>query len=163
AASSAAQVSIGVSATALSPTGGDSSAAPVATPPTVEAVAQAVAEARKVLSARADVISINPGYCITDGWITDQRCVVVSVKKKLTLSELQAAGLTPIPSSIGGIPTDVAVATVADRESYDLLEALEAAWIQLISNYKKRPDLPLIEFNDQMAVTAHASPDAGWP
>ena len=52
---------------------------------------------------------------------------------------------------------------MADRESHDLLEALEAARSQLISNYKKRPDLPLIEFNDQMVVTAHASPDAGWP
>jgi PLD-like domain/Trypsin-like peptidase domain len=163
AASTAAQVSVGASAAAPSSAGADTSAARAATPPTGEAVAQAVAEARKLLSARADVISINPGYCITDGWITDERCVVVSVKKKLTPSELQAAGLTPIPASIGGIPTDVAVATVADRASYDLLEALEAARSQLISNYKKRPDLPLIEFNEQMGVTAHASPDAGWP
>lgn len=163
AASTAAQVNVRASVTAPSPASADTSTPRAATPPTGEAVAQAVAEARKLLSARADVIAINPGYRITDGWITDERCVVVSVKKKLTASELQAAGLTPIPASIGGIPTNVAVATVADRESYDLLEALEAARSQLISNYKKRPDLPLIEFNEQMSVIAHASPDAGWP
>ncbi len=159
----AAQVNVSASVTAPSLASADTSTPRAAPPPSDEAVAQAVAEARKLLSARADVISINPGYRITDGWITDERCVVVSVKEKLTASELQAAGLTPIPASIGGIPTDVAVATVADRESYDLLEALEAARSQLIGNYKKRPDLPLIEFNEQMGVTAHASPDAGWP
>jgi PLD-like domain/Trypsin-like peptidase domain len=162
-AATAAQLNMSASATALSPAKADLSAAPTPTPPTSEAAAQAVAEARRLLSARADVISINAGYAITDGWITDERCTVVSVKKKLSPSELQAAGLTPIPDSIGGIPTDVAVATVADRESNDMLEALEAARRQLVSNYKKRPDLPLIEFNEQMSVTAHASPDAGWP
>ena len=163
AASTASQVSVSASVPAPIPASVDTSAAQAATPPTGEAVAQAVAEARKLLSPRADVISVNPGYRITDGWITDERCVVVSVKRKLTTAELEAAGLTPIPASFGGIPTDVAVAIVADRESHDLLEALEAARSQLISNYKKRPDLPLIEFNDQMVVTAHASPDAGWP
>jgi V8-like Glu-specific endopeptidase len=156
------QVNVSASVATLSSAAADSSF-DAAKPPTAEAMAAAVVEARRILLGRADVISINPGYCVIDGWITDHRCLAVSVKKKLSPAELSAAGLTPIPSTINGIPVDVAVGIVADQESYLMLEAIQEARAALISNYKKRPDLPLVEFNEKMQVTAHASPDAGWP
>jgi V8-like Glu-specific endopeptidase len=131
--------------------------------PSTDALTAAVVEGRRTLLNRADVISIQPGYRVADGWITDERCLVVSVKKKLEPAELAAAGLTPLPTSINGIPIDVAVGTVADRESYLLLEAMQKARRELIGNYKKPGDMPLVELNEPMQVVAHAGPDAGWP
>jgi hypothetical protein len=140
-----------------------SGSAALAPTPDADAVDRAVAQARNLLLDRDDVISIDAGYRVADGWITDERCVVVSVKKKLTDSELASRGLTLIPSAISGVPTDVAVGVAADQTSNDLLEALETARARLISNYHKRPDLPLNELDEDMEVKAHASPDAGWP
>lgn len=133
------------------------------TPPSTDALTAAVVEGRRSLLGRADVISIKPGYRVADGWITDERCLVVSVKKKLALAELAAAGLTPLPKSINGIQVDVAVGTVADRESYLMLEAMQDARRELIGNYQKPADMPLVEFSESMQVAAHAGPDAGWP
>ncbi len=132
-------------------------------PPSPDALTAAVVEGRRTLLNRADVISIRPGYRVTDGWITDERCLVVSVKKKLEPAELAAAGLTPLPESINGIPVDVAVGAVADRESYLTLEAMQEARRELIAKYEKPTNMPLVEFNEPMQVVAHAGPDAGWP
>lgn len=85
------------------------------------------------------------------------------MKKKLEPAELAAAGLTPLPESINGIPVDVAVGAVADRESHLMLEAMQKARHELIGNYKKPSDMPLVELNETMQVVAHAGPDAGWP
>jgi PLD-like domain/Trypsin-like peptidase domain len=132
-------------------------------PPSLDALNAGVVEGRRTLLNRADVISIKPGYRVADGWITDERCLVVSVKKKLEPAELAAAGLTPLPESINGIPVDVAVGTVADRESHLMLEAMQKARHELIGNYQKPADMPLVELNEPMQVAAHAGPDAGWP
>jgi V8-like Glu-specific endopeptidase len=131
--------------------------------PSPDALTSAVVEARRTLLNRADVISIQPGYRVADGWITDERCLVVSVKKKLEPAELAAAGLTPLTESINGIPVDVSVGIVADRESYLMLEAMQKARRELIGNYQKPDDMPLVELNEPMQVVAHAGPDAGWP
>ena len=131
--------------------------------PSPDALTAAMVEGRRTLLNRTDVISIRPGYRVADGWITDERCLVVSVKKKLEPAELAAAGLTPLPKSINGIPVDVAVGAVGDRESYLTLEAMQEARHVLIGNYKKPTDMPLVELNESMQVVAHAGPDAGWP
>jgi hypothetical protein len=123
----------------------------------------AVAVGRKQLAARSDVVSIEPGYRFRDGWITNERCVVIGVRRKVDHQELAAAGMIPLPSQILGVPTDVRVAAVADPANQLLLEALRAAKGQPVSNYKPRPDLPLNLVEDTMEVTLHASPDAGWP
>jgi hypothetical protein len=132
-------------------------------PPSLDALNAGVVEGRRTLLNRADVVSIKPGYRVSDGWITDERCLVVSVKKKLEPAELAAAGLTPLPESINGIPVDVAVGAVADRDSHLMLEAMQKARHELIGNYQKPSDMPLVELNEPMQVVAHAGPDAGWP
>jgi hypothetical protein len=155
---------VNVDMTAAKPGGAPADQASGATkPPSPDALTAAVVEGRRALLGRADVISIQPGYRVSDGWITDERCLVVSVKKKLEPAALAAAGLTPLPTSINGIPVDVAVGTVADRESHLMLEAVQEARRELIGNYQKPTDMPLIEFNEPMQVVAHAGPDAGWP
>ncbi len=149
--------------TATKTVAGDSAAAPPARAPTVpstrEDIKRAVAEARRQLARRSDVVAVEPGYRFKDGWITDERCVVVSVKQKLKPDDLKAAGLTPLPSEILGVPVNIAVAAIADSQSHAMLEAPRAH----VSNYRPRPDLPLNEVEDAMTVIAHASPDAGWP
>lgn len=150
-------LSVAPDATTRAPAGGASK------PPSSDALNAGVVEGRRILLNRPDVVSIKPGYRIADGWITDERCLVVSVKRKLEPAELAAAGLTPLPESINGIPVDVAVGTVADRESHLMLEAMQKARRELIGNYKKAADLPLVELNEPMQVVAHAGPDAGWP
>lgn len=122
----------------------------------------AVNEARRQLARRADVVAIEPGYRFRDGWITDERCVVISVKQKLQSEDLAATGVTTLPSQIMGVPVDIAVAPIADATGHALLEAARAAHVP-VSNYKPRPDLPLDQIEEEMVVTAHASPDAGWP
>lgn len=139
------------------------SAAGASKAPSPDALTSAVVEGRRTLLNRADVISIKPGYRVANGWITDERCLVVSVKKKLEPAELAAAGLTPLPESINGIPVDVAVGTVGDRESHLMLEAVQEARGELNANYQKPTDMPLVELNETMQVLAHAGPDAGWP
>jgi len=127
-----------------------------------EEVERAVIEARRQLARRADVVAIEPGYRFRDGWITDERCVVISVKQKLAPADLAATGLTPLPTQVSGVPVDVAVAPLADAAGQLLLEATRAARVP-VSNYQPRPDLPLNEIDEEMTVVAHAGPDAGWP
>lgn len=152
-----------IPSTAVAGSATRSLAADASKPASPDALASAVVEGRRTLLGRADVVSIKPGYRVANGWITDERCLVVSVKKKLAPAELAAAGLTPIPRSINGIPVDVAVGAVADRESHLMLDAMQEARPALIGNYQKPTDLPLVEFNEPMEVVAHAGPDAGWP
>jgi len=122
----------------------------------------AVETARRLLSTRPDVVAIRAGWKFKDGWITDERCVVVYVRRKLKPEKLKTTGITPLPERIADVPVDVAVAPVLDPGTFALLESTLAARIP-VSNYKKRPDLPLNLVDDRMQVTAHASPDAGWP
>lgn len=148
----------------VTPGGATTAPAPGASkPPSPDALNAAVVEGRRTLLNRPDVVSITPGYRVSDGWITDERCLVISVKKKLEPAELAATGMTPLPESINGIPVDVAVGMVANRESHLLLEAMQKARRELIGNYKKPTDMPLVELNEAMQVVAHAGPDAGWP
>jgi hypothetical protein len=125
-------------------------------------ISAAVAAARRSLSARPDVVAVRGGWKFKDGWITDERCVVVYVRRKLTPQELEAAGVAPLPERIADVPVDVAVAPLPEAGSFALLEMVLAAR-EPVSNYKMRPDLPLDLVDDRMEVIAHASPDAGWP
>lgn len=124
--------------------------------------AEAAAEhARRELANRADVVSIEAGWRFRDGWITDERAVVIAVRRKLSAEELAAAGRTPIPSSFDGVAVDVTIASAEGLRSRSAGLGLEApSWK---ANYRLRPDLPLREVDEPMKVTVHVSPDAGWP
>ncbi|TFW57809.1 hypothetical protein CT676_27795 [Bradyrhizobium sp. MOS001] len=67
-------LSVAPDATTRAPAGGASK------PPSPDALNAGVVEGRRILLNRPDVVSIKPGYRIADGWITDERCLVVSVK-----------------------------------------------------------------------------------
>jgi len=73
---------------------------------------QAVQRAREVkrvheqkLLRKVNVVAVGVGYCRRGGIQTREICIVVSVKKKIPLSELKPGEV--IPTQIEGVPVDV--------------------------------------------------------
>ena len=52
-------------------------------------------------------ISVSIGFKYVNGERTDQIAVIVGVKKKLSPEELRSQGITPVPATVEGAPTDV--------------------------------------------------------
>ena len=153
--------------------GSPQSTAGATTPPTItitapvagapDAIEAAVAAARQSLASVPDIVDIRPGYRFKNGWITDERVVVVEVREKKPLSELRAAGQPPIPPQFMGVGTDVRTAALADQlASLGIdLETLEAP--AKAGLYREPPDLSLDPVKAKMAAIFHVSPDSGFP
>ena len=60
----------------------------------------------KELMRKPNVVAVGVGYRTRGGKPTDEVCIIVSVKKKLPGSQLKGGDM--IPSSIDGVPVDVA-------------------------------------------------------
>lgn len=127
-----------------------------------EQVEAAVNLARGMFAQRADVVGVEAGYRFSNGWITDERAVVIYVQRKRTPENLVARGYAELPTEILGVPTDIAPAPAMLQMPGDQ-QVTEAAAKSWVSNYQPRPDLPLELVQARMKVTLHASPDAGWP
>ncbi len=137
-----------------------SAAAPVASP-TQEQVQAAVRTARAQLANREDVVAVKPGYRFENGEITDQRAIVIAVRRKVEKGALESRGVVPLPDYIDGVRTDVTVASTADLLGLDAMtEAFTPSWH---TNYVNRPDLPLKRRKTKARFIVHSSPDAGWP
>ena len=123
----------------------------------------AVSAARHALAGRPDVIDVRAGYRFKRGWITDERVVVVEVRKKLTPSELRESGTPAIPSEFLGVPVDVRTAALADQlEHLGIdLEALEAP--PKPGSYREPTHLSLDPVEERMQAIFHISPDSGFP
>ncbi|TCR93238.1 phospholipase D-like domain-containing protein [Rhizobium sp. BK376] len=129
--------------------------------PTKEQVQSAVRTAHTLLANREDVVAIKPGYRFENGEITDQRAVVIAVKRKIEPGALESRGVTQLPKYIDGVRTDVAVASAADMLGIDLGdEAFTPSWH---TSYKPRPDLPLTRRKTNTKFVIHSGPDASWP
>ena len=138
--------------------------APAAKAPVGErALAAAVEAARRQLASRLDVVAVKPGWRFRDGWITDERAVIVAVRQKLPLADVEASGLTALPRSIEGVPVDVTFATPDDLFPEELSVDPESPFGRWVANYAPRDDLPLCRVQAPMRVVLHAGPDAGWP
>ena len=70
-------------------------------------LAAVLADAQDTLGQRADVLHVRLGWLFRDGWITDERALVVSVRRKLTPAELHAAGRELLPETFQGLPVEV--------------------------------------------------------
>ncbi|MDX8501802.1 phospholipase D-like domain-containing protein [Mesorhizobium sp. VK4C] len=141
---------------------GPNTAAPPAgsSPPDREMTLAAVRAARALLANREDVVAVKPGYRFENGAITDQRAVVIAVKRKVDLGALESRGVMPLPSYVNGVRTDITVASTADLMGLSLDDEAPATWH---TSYKKRPDLPLLRRNTSTTFTLHTGPDASWP
>ncbi|MER9657925.1 phospholipase D-like domain-containing protein [Mesorhizobium sp. M0152] len=146
------------------PTAGpaSSNAAPPAgsPPPAREKTLAAVRTARALLANREDVVAVKPGYRFENGEITDERAVVIAVKRKVDLGALESRGVIPLPSYIDGVRTDVTVASTSDLMGLSVGDEAPPSWH---TSYKPRPDLPLTRRKTSTKFTLHTGPDASWP
>ena len=146
---------------------GPQSAAAAATRPAAsgtsdrERTLAAVRSARTLLANREDVVAIKPGYRFENGEITDERAVVIAVRRKVEPGALESRGVVPLPAYIDGVRTDVTIASTADLLGIDTGdEATTPSWH---TSYVPRPDLPLTRRKAKMKFVIHSGPDASWP
>lgn len=133
---------------------------PGSPPPTREMTLAAVRSARALLANREDVVAVKLGYRFENGEITDERAVVIAVRRKVDLGALGSRGVMPLPSYIDGVRTDVTVASTADLMGLSYGDEAPPAWH---TSYQKRPDLPLTRRKTTTKFTVHTGPDASWP
>jgi hypothetical protein len=129
----------------------------------------ALAEARRQLADRGEVVSVRLGWRFRDGWLTDERVIVVAVDEKLRESTLVAQGRESLPREIGGVAIDVRTAgpleLLARRRNLEPGEALalhEAFRAPRIRYRGPANGTQLLKPVDVTRVVAHASPEAGW-
>jgi V8-like Glu-specific endopeptidase len=134
-----------------------------ALPAAADSVDAAVTAARQALAGQRDVIEVRAGYRFKRGWITDERVVVVEVRKKLTPTELRATGTGAMPTQVLGVGVDVRTAALPDQlEHLGIdLAALEAP--PRAGGYREPPDLALSPVRERMRAIFHISPDSGFP
>ena len=129
--------------------------------PTPEQVQAAVRTARSMFANRDDVVAVKAGYRFLNGQITDERAVVLAVRRKLEPGALASRGVMSLPPTVAGVRTDVAVASTADLFGASLYdEAVKKEWH---TSYKKRPDLPLDRRKTKTRFVIHSGPDSSWP
>lgn len=146
---------------------------PVSTPDTVASTSKTPDEileaARREIGGRADVIGMRLGYVFKDGWITDERALVVTVRQKHTLAELREAGIPALPETFQGLPVEVTNPTIEDLVAMASGPAvateafLSGSVMPEEITYFPPAGAPLTQITANMRVIAHVSPDSGWP
>lgn len=118
---------------------------------------------------REDVLNVRLGYVFENGWITDKRALVATVRQKLPLAELRSRRVSPLPETFQGMPVEIVGPTVEELLTEKIgptaTEALlpsDAPTIDEITY--EPPNVPLAKLEAKtMRVVAHCSPDVGWP
>lgn len=128
-----------------------------------DSIEAAVTAARQALADRPDVIEVRAGYRFKRGWITDERVVVIEVRKKLTPTELRESGTGAMPTQVLGVGVDVRTAALPDQLEHLGIDvaALEAP--PRPGGYREPPDLTLSPVRERMRAIFHISPDSGFP
>ena len=125
--------------------------------------------AKREMGGRADVLRVRLGYVFKDGWITDERALVVTVRQKHSLAELRAAHIPALPETFMGLPVEVTNPTIEDivaiaRGPAVATEAFSTGSITPEEiTYVPPAGVQLNTLTANMRVVAHVSPDAGWP
>ena len=125
--------------------------------------------ARREIAGRADVIGVRLGYVFKDGWITDERALVVTVRQKHTPAGLREARIPALPETFQGLPVEVTNPTIenlvamASGPAVATEAFLSGSVMPEEITYVPPPGAPLIQVTANMRVIAHVSPDSGWP
>lgn len=130
----------------------------------------ALLSATQQFGSNPNVLKIRSGYRFKNGWITDERVIVIEVREKVGYGELQRSGKTPLPREIMGVGVDVRTAPLPDQ--------LEALGVDLTAlelpgkpaGYTEPPgydnpdsEMFLGRVKERMSAIFHVSPDAGFP
>jgi V8-like Glu-specific endopeptidase len=126
--------------------------------------------AKQNFGSSPGVLAIRSGYRFKNGWITDERVIVIEVREKLPHGELEKGGKSPFPREILGVGVDVRTAPLADQLE-DLgvdLTALErpsrpAGYTEPPGFNDPNSGMALRRVNDRMKAIFHVSPDSGFP
>jgi hypothetical protein len=144
------------------PTGGE----PTPRPSDFEA---ALESAKARFASLPDVLNVRDGYRFKNGWITDERVIVIEVKEKLAFSELEKTGKAPLPREILGVGVDVRTAPLPDQlEALGIdVEVLErparpAGYTEPAGYDDKNSPMFLGPVKEKMDAIFHVSPDAGF-
>jgi len=117
---------------------------------------------------RANVMRVRLGYVFQDGRITNERALVVTVRHKKSVAELNASKMEELPATFGGLKVQVTGPTIPELILAEKgLVATEALAVNVDAltaeiTYKPPPAGQLSRVKDKMRVIAHVSPDAGW-
>ncbi|ANL33941.1 phospholipase D-like domain-containing protein [Rhizobium phaseoli] len=130
---------------------------------------EAVNATKSLLTGSANVLGVRSGYRFKNGWITDERVVVVELKAKLSPQELQASGTPPLPHEVMGFGIDVRTGALAEQlRALDVDVVIER--VARPAGYKEPsgfgdPASPyaLVPVKERMNAIFHVSPDAGFP
>lgn len=130
----------------------------------------ALAVAAEQFQTADGTIKVRDGYRFKNGWITDERVIVIEVREKLTPGDLAARGIAPFPSTLQGIGIDVRTAALPDQ-LIDLgvkSEVLErpskpAKYREPPGAYDEQSGYALIRTKDVMDAVFCVSPDSGFP
>lgn len=127
-----------------------------------------LAAAKRQIGSRADVLGVRLGYVFKNGWITNERALVVTVRRKLTNAALGEARISELPENFMGLPIEVADPTIEQLVTLArgpaATEAVFAAPEVLPEEirYTNLPGNLLRQVTARMRVVAHVSPDAAW-
>jgi len=128
----------------------------------------ALEAAKQLFASNPDVLTVRAGYRFKNGWITDERVVVLEVREKLSFGELQASQQTPFPREILGVGVDVRTAPLADQlDALGVDLALErpgkpAGYKEPLGHNNPSSKFFLGPIKEKMTATFHVSPDAGF-
>ena len=127
-----------------------------------------LAAAKREIGSRADVLNVRLGYVFKNGWITNERALVVTVRQKLTNAALNESRIPALPETFMGLPVEVGNPTIPELVALArgpaLTESVFAAPEVMPEEitYTTLPGNLLKKVTAPMRVIAHVSPDAGW-
>ena len=127
-----------------------------------------LAAAIREIGSRSDVLKVRLGYVFKNGWITDDRALVVTVRQRMVPTILRESKIPPLPETFQGLPIEVSNPSLKDLVRLSRGPAVAEAAFRTLGTgaeeitYFPPPDTQLDPVNGQMHVIAHVSPDAGW-
>jgi hypothetical protein len=130
----------------------------------------ALENARVRFGSNPEVLNVRAGYRFKNGWITDERVIVLEVRQKRDVAEMQKAGAVPFPREILGVGVDVRTAALPDQLAalgIDLGVAEErpgrpAGYHEPRGHDDENSPMFLGPVKEVMDAIFHVSPDAGF-
>ena len=123
----------------------------------------ALKAAQESFAGNPDVTEIRLGYRFKRGWITDERVVVVEVRKKLSPTDVQAEGKAAIPPQILGVGVDVRTAALRDQLEHLGVDLSVFEAPARPGKYREPTNVFLNPVRERMQAVFHVSPDSGFP
>ncbi len=130
-----------------------------------EAIVEA---ARSELGARNDVLGVRLGWVFKNGWITDERALVVTVPRKMTPAAMGEARISSLPETYRGLPVEVVEPTIEEMIRRSPAGPATEAFVRDLGvladeiTYTRPPGVSLAPVQERMRIQAHVSPDGGW-